>query len=148
MQQVAKMLHLRASCFIHRLSDPLYLPPSVYTNRTGNISRGLFTAIFVVSLIIYATGGGCRLRLLFDLNVVVHLHHRLGSNWFFFHINVLPTSFSVGAGEVFSLWGLGIPQASLRLRLSWTQEPAWQRPSLSDTANHLWRNGGDQVGEL
>lgn len=66
----------------------------------------------------------------------------------FFHINVLPTSFSVGAGEVFSLWGLGIPQASLRLRLSWTQEPAWQRPSLSDTANHLWRNGGDQVGEL
>lgn len=80
MQQVAKMLHLRARCFIHRLSDPLYLPPSVYTNRTEDISRGLFTAIFVVSLIIYATGGGCRLRLLFDLNVVVHLHHRLGSN--------------------------------------------------------------------
>lgn len=68
------MLHLRARCFIHQLSDLLPLPPSVFTNGTGGMLRGLFTALFC-GLLHYLrrdVDGGCRLRI-FDLNVIVHL---------------------------------------------------------------------------
>lgn len=54
---------------------------------------------------------------------------------------------SVGAGEVCCPRGLGLPEAPLGQRLSRAQGAPWQRPSLSDSANHLRGNRGNQVGK-